>query len=380
MSSEDEAVTRTLFPLFPVYGCAPAAPRSLSPPHASSSPPPLPTAIGALKHYAIYNVEAGRGSTYFAIATHDIEDTYLPGFHATVKDAGSLGYMCSYAALTNAELIPSSAEAKFPHSEPACASKFFAQQKMITEWGFEGYVQSDCGAVNNLWSQEKWAVNKTDAAARALKDGMMNSNCGGGLVDNICAAVDEGLADIADLKARVGRTFTLLMEAGLFDPLAGNPYTSIPFDTINSAEAQERSLDAARQSLVLLRNPAVASSAGAGVLPIPPSATHKIALIGPHSRSQKDLAGNYFEDIGVGTCAGPGCITTLEAALNTLAPSNVTTVLGCTDPKDPSGASRKCESLPALQVLAAVAAANAAEHVVFALGIDGTIEGEGHDR
>jgi len=74
----------------------------------------------------------------------------------------------------------------------------------------------------------------------------------------------------------------LLIEAGLFDPLAGNPYTSIPFDTINSAEAQERSLDAARQSLVLLRNPAVAASAGAAVLPIPPSATHKIALIGPH--------------------------------------------------------------------------------------------------
>ena len=73
-------------------------------------------AIGALKHYTIYSVEAGRGSTYFDIATHDMEDSYLPAFKASVVDGGSLGYMCSYAALTNAELIPNSGVAAFPHS------------------------------------------------------------------------------------------------------------------------------------------------------------------------------------------------------------------------------------------------------------------------
>ena len=165
-------------------------------------------AIGALKHYAIYSVEEGRGSTYFDIATSDIEDTYLPQFKAAVVEAGSLGYMCSYAALTNAELIPDSGEPSHLHSEvslvcsrnttavtttvratatmittrslttthrhppppntrqPLCASKFFAQTKMRDEFGFEGYVQSDCSAVNNMVKNEGWAVNETDAAAR----------------------------------------------------------------------------------------------------------------------------------------------------------------------------------------------------------------------
>ena len=79
-------------------------------------------AIGALKHYTIYSVENGRGSTYFDISTYDIEDTYLPQFKAPVTKTKSLGYMCSYAALTNPELIPDSGEPSHPHSEPLCVT------------------------------------------------------------------------------------------------------------------------------------------------------------------------------------------------------------------------------------------------------------------
>ena len=86
--------------------------------------------------------------------------------------------MCSYAALTNPAL--SSDSASHPHSEPCCASKFFAVTKMVEEYGFEGYVQSDCGAVNNELHGEHYAVNTSDAAAKAIVDGRMNSNCGNG--------------------------------------------------------------------------------------------------------------------------------------------------------------------------------------------------------
>ncbi len=127
--------------------------------------------------------------------------------------------MCSYAALTNSELIPDSGEPSHPHSEPLCLSEFFARTKMRDEFGFEGYVQSDCGAVSNAVGGEHWAVNATDAAAKALVDGLMNSNCGGGLVDNICPAIAEGLATVEDLEARITRSLTLLMKAGLFDPV-----------------------------------------------------------------------------------------------------------------------------------------------------------------
>lgn len=90
----------------------------------------------------------------------------------------------------------------------------------------------------------------------------------------------------ADLDARLTRSFSLLMGAGLFDDPSKQPYSSMPFDTINSEEAQARNLDAAQQSLVLLQNPA-------STLPLKKGS--KIALIGPHAKTDVELAGNYFE-------------------------------------------------------------------------------------
>jgi beta-glucosidase-like glycosyl hydrolase len=118
---------------------------------------------------------------------------------------------------------------------------------MVEEYGFHGYVQSDCGAVNNMWQGEQWVNNATEAAARALTDGLMNSNCGGGLVDNICPAIAEGLASEADLDARITRSLTLLMRAGLFDAPEKQTYTQIPFSAINSDHTVALSLSAAAQ-------------------------------------------------------------------------------------------------------------------------------------
>eukprot|EP00040_Diaphanoeca_grandis_P010065 m.51547 g.51547 ORF g.51547 m.51547 type:complete len:852 (+) comp21462_c0_seq2:24-2579(+) len=324
-------------------------------------------AIGALKHYTIYSDEATRGRSYFEISAHDIEDTYLPQFKAPVVEAGSLGYMCSYAALTNAELIPNSEEPSHPHSEPCCASKFFAQTKMVQEFGFKGYVQSDCGAVNNMVEKEHWAANATDAAAKSMTNGMMNSNCGGGLVLHACEAVASGLATQADLEARITRSLTLLMNAGLFDPIELQPYSQIPFETINSEASQAASLDAARQSFVLLQNPA-SSIPNTNVLPL--SKNTKIALIGPHILSQQDLAGNYFEQIGLGTCAGPQCIPTIRDAIgNVTAVENLRWVEACAD--------MKCASA---NFSAAIELSQWADTIVLAMGISGEIEGEGHDR
>eukprot|EP00658_Telonema_sp_P-2_P003297 TRINITY_DN11215_c0_g2_i6.p1 TRINITY_DN11215_c0_g2~~TRINITY_DN11215_c0_g2_i6.p1 ORF type:complete len:548 (-),score=126.92 TRINITY_DN11215_c0_g2_i6:177-1820(-) len=271
--------------------------------------------------------------------------------------------MCSYAALTNPDLIPASGEASHPHSEPCCASKFFNVDKMLNEYGFSGYVQSDCGAVSNEYGGEHWAVNATDAAAKTLVNGRMNSECGNGMAGkNICDAITQGLATEDQLNQNVAKSFELLIKAGLFDPTDLQPFTEIPFETINSAQAQDRSLDAARQSLVLLKNNHQ----------LPLTKGSRITLIGPHARTQQELAGNYFEDIGVGTCAGAGCISTVEAALSYLNGANVTTVEGCAD--------RKCANISAETMAEAVAALEGCDAAVLAMGIDGTIEGEGHDR
>merc|ERR1719502_1594074 len=81
----------------------------------------------------------------------------------------------------------------------------------------------------------------------------MNSMCDS-FVPNVCDAISEGLIKQEDLVARVTRSFTLLMNAGLFDPVDIQTYTKIPFDTINQDSAVASNLDAARQSLVLMKN------------------------------------------------------------------------------------------------------------------------------
>ena len=104
-------------------------------------------------------------------------------------------------------------------------------------------------------------------------------------MQHACDAIAAGEMKQQDLVDRVTRSFTLLMDAGLFDPLEQQEYTKIPFDTINSDEAQASMLSAARQSPVLLKN-----GDSKAVLPLKKGV--KLALIGPHTQTQKDLAGN----------------------------------------------------------------------------------------
>ena len=104
-------------------------------------------------------------------------------------------------------------------------------------------------------------------------------------MQHACDAIAAGEMKQQDLVDRVTRSFTLLMDAGLFDPLEQQEYTKIPFDTINSDEAQASMLSAARQSPVLLKNGDTKA-----VLPLKKGV--KLALIGPHTQTQKDLAGN----------------------------------------------------------------------------------------
>ena len=105
------------------------------------------------------------------------------------------------------------------------------------------------------------------------------------------------------------------------------------------------------QSLVLMKN--------GGQLPL--SKTKRLALIGPHTQTQKDLAGNYFEDIGLGTCAGVGCIPTLKTAFDRISGGNATVAAGC---------DMRCGKDAYMQGKAAAATAvHAADAVVLALGM-----------
>jgi beta-glucosidase len=186
----------------------------------------------ALKHFFAYSVESGRGSTDFNISQHDIYDTYLPSFEAPIVQANAKGYMCAYTSI---------------NGQPSCGSKFLSGTAR-NQWNFSGYVVSDCGGVGDISGYEH--TNASETAAIGLRDGGVDINCGGGLTNHICAAIKEGLVEEAVLDASLERSMTLLLDAGMFDPLEQQPFTRIPFQAIGSEEHRAIAEEAAEQAQV----------------------------------------------------------------------------------------------------------------------------------
>jgi len=218
------------------------------------------------------------------------------------------------------------------------------------------------GAIDFIYSQHHYVNSYPEAVALALNAGT-DIDCGTTYPQYLGDAIAAGLTNESMLDASLRRTLTLQFDFGRFDPLASQPYTQIGLDVIDSPAHQQLAFDAATQGMVLLRN-------DAGVLPLRTGAGVRIAVIGPHGNSTRDLLGSYFES----RCPGPAddydCVPTIYSALTAAnAGGTVTLTQGC----DMVNASE-------YNVTAAVAAAQAADIVVLAIGINDQVESEGMDR
>jgi beta-glucosidase len=227
--------------------------------------------VATAKHFAVHSgPEATRHSFDVWPDDYDLEETYFPHFKRTVTEAGVYSVMCAYQRLRGA---------------PCCGSKFL-ENKLRNEWGFEGYIVSDCWAIRDFYEEDKHHVVATseEAAAMAVQAGT-DLNCGVVYAESLLKAVQQGLLTEDEVNTSVKRLVLARMKLGQFDPGKKVPYAAIPLSVVDSEQHRLLALQSARKSMVLLQNKGEVLPFGKEV--------KKVAVIGPNANDREVLLGNY---------------------------------------------------------------------------------------
>jgi beta-glucosidase len=224
--------------------------------------------IATAKHFAVHSgPESTRHSFDARPSERDLEQTYLPAFRAALVEGKADSVMCAYNRLDGV---------------PACASDDLLVKRLRGQWGFQGYVVSDCGAVADIYRGHKFKPNAAEASAAAVKAGT-DLTCGTEY-RALAEAVQNGLITEQEIDRSLERLFTARFKLGMFDPPERVPFSQIPYSENDSAAHRQLALEAARESIVLLKND--------GTLPLKPS-VRRIAVVGPSAADAEALLGNY---------------------------------------------------------------------------------------
>lgn len=228
------------------------------------------------KHFAVHSgPEADRHTFDVHPSRQDLYDTYLPAFEALVKEGDVHAVMGAYNRV---------------YGESASASQFLLLDTLRRDWGFTGYVMSDCWAIVDIWKNHRIVATPEQAAALAVKKGT-ELNCGSTYAKHLPLAVQQGLISEAELDDALTRLMTARMRLGMFDPPEQVKWAQIPYSVNQSPAHDALARKMAQESIVLLKND--------GVLPLSRD-TKKIAVIGPTADDTMALLGNYY-----GTPADP---------------------------------------------------------------------------
>jgi beta-D-xylosidase 4 len=324
--------------------------------------------VATAKHFFDYDLEGGppvgpsttkRTHIDVNVTARDQVEFFSVPFRAAVERGNTQSVMCSYNAVDGT---------------PACLSDAMINGKMRSEWGFEGFVTSDCDAISDEATRD-YIVRKFNGslavqAQQALRGGT-DLNCGALYGEQNVGAVRSGLIHEAELDTALGRIWQKAFELGVVD--AGregnpNPYARLGAEAVDTPASRKLALEAALQGVVLLQNERMAG--GEPRLPLSgflDGSLTNLALIGPHANGSLIFLGgpNYHGDNQLVYENTPP----LRARAHLPTTVRVTLEHGCDVASDDRSG-----------FAAAEAAAAAADAVVLFLGLDQTIENEGRDR
>lgn len=227
--------------------------------------------VATAKHYAVHNgPEPIRHSFNAEVSEQDLWETYLPHFRATVEEANVQSVMCAYNAF---------------RGEPCCGSDTLLTDILRNQFGFDGYVVSDCWAINDFYEKGDHEVVETaeEAASMAVKSGT-DLNCGD-TYPALVQAVEQGLISEEEIDEALIRLFRARFQLGMFDDPKDVPYTKIKYDVVGSEEHHELALQSSQEALVLLKNED-------DMLPLSKD-LKSIAVIGPNAHDHQVMLGNY---------------------------------------------------------------------------------------
>ena len=286
------------------------------------------------------------------VSLHDLYDTYLPAFKTQVVGEKVAQIMPAYSGVRGAYE---------PDGAPDAANTFLLKTVLREEFNAPDIsIVSDNGAVEYAYTKQKY-VSSAELAAAVCMNASTDLDLGHDEIypNYLQKALDNNQVQLETIRDAVVRSFYLRMRVGDFDPPYNNSYNLIDKSHLGTIQNQQLNLQAARKSIVLLKNQRDDG------LPIDPRKVTNLAVIGPNANATNTLLSNY-EGIPF------KIISVLEAIKEEFLGSNVTVnyASGC--------ANVKCENKDgfgeALQI------AKSADYVIMVMGLDQTVEAEGRDR
>jgi beta-glucosidase len=329
-------------------------------------------AIATPKHFAVHSgPEASRHGFNAVVTDQDLYTTYLPHFEAAFREGKAHSAMSAYNAVNGV---------------PVSVNKRLLTDILRTQWGFQGYVVGDDGSVGHVFQTHRFLPDGIQTSAAAIKAGndldsgtTFAGGAGGGrnLANaNLVQAVRRGLITEQEVDVSLGRLMEARVRLGEFDPpgYEGNPYNKITPKMYNTPEHHQLALEAARASMVLLKN-------ANNTLPLK-TTVGTVAVFGPNAHNITMQYGNYN-----GRAIPEHQVTILDGIKQAVGADRVLTA---SDPAAGAAAGARAGrmgrgggadvALTPVYIAELTDLTRKADAVVLVVGISGAQEGEMRDR